>query len=152
MNKKKKEIPDYQLDLTPFISLLSVCICFLLLTVTWFQVGALSVKQALGQKKESHLKQEDPIQLWVYMRSKKQLEVSVKKGGKTLSQKKIHSTEVLDWNVPLFKKHIKELKTSHSHLEEVFVLPTANTLYENIITVMDTLRQEGLVSIGLTSL
>ena len=157
MNRNNKETPDYQLDLTPFISLLSVCICFLLLTVTWFQVGALSVKQAQGGEPESRTKKEEPSRLWIYMNPKKQIEVYVKRGGRSLSRKLISNTkntntEELDWNFQTFYKHIVQLKKSYSDLEEVFILPSADILYENIVKVMDELRQEELFSIGLIPL
>ena len=153
MNRKNKETPDYQLDLTPFISLLSVCICFLLLTVTWFQVGALSVKQAQGGKPDPAQNKQEPNRLWIYMKSKKQIEVYVKRGKKTLSRKRIPpSAEELDWNFQTFHKHITQLKKSYSDLEEVFILPSADILYESIVKVMDKLREEKLLSIGLTPL
>ena len=69
---------DYQLDLTPFISLLSVCICFLLLTVAWFQVGALSVKQAIGAKGQG-IDEGDKLYLWIYMKTSRETEVQLKK-------------------------------------------------------------------------
>ena len=157
MKPNNKETPDYQLDLTPFISLLSVCICFLLLTVTWFQIGALSVKQAIGGEPVSGAKQEEPSQLWVYMKPKKQIEVYLKRGEKTLSRKTILNiqnpdTEEWDWNFQTFHQYISQLKKSYSDLEEVFILPSADILYENIIKIMDKLRQEKLFSIGLTPL
>jgi len=44
----KKEKPSTEIDLVAFISLLSVCICFLLLTTIWVQIGSMNVKQAIG--------------------------------------------------------------------------------------------------------
>lgn len=152
MSRKNKETPDYQLDLTPFISLLSVCICFLLLTVTWFQIGALSVKQALGGQPAAEAKKEEPKQLWVYMKSGKRLEVYLKRGKKTLSRKLIPKTEEPGWDFQAFHQYIARLQKGSSNLEEVFILPSADVLYENIIKVMDKLRQEKLLSIGLTPL
>ena len=47
MRKNKKHL-DFELNLVPFIDLLSVCICFLLITAVWLNVGSLNVKQAVG--------------------------------------------------------------------------------------------------------
>ena len=54
---QKKEL-DAQLNLTPFIDLLSTCVCFLLITAVWIQIGTVEVKQSYGtsakkQEKES---------------------------------------------------------------------------------------------------
>ena len=146
MSRNKRSV-DYQLDLTPFISLLSVCICFLLLTVTWFQVGALSVKQVMGVSSSAD-QIKSVSKLWVYMKSKKQIEVHLKKSKNTISRKVIKASE-LDWNFKEFYQHIARLKKQHSSLSEVFILPEANVIYQDIIKVMDKLRQEGLFSIGL---
>ena len=39
---------DFEINLTPFIDLFSVLICFLLLTAVWIQIGSMDVKQAVG--------------------------------------------------------------------------------------------------------
>ena len=41
-----------EVNLVPFIDLLSVCICFLLISAVWLNVGSLQVKQALGTAAE----------------------------------------------------------------------------------------------------
>ncbi|MCB0394015.1 MAG: biopolymer transporter ExbD, partial [Bdellovibrionales bacterium] len=47
MSIKKKAL-DPEIDLIAFISLLSVCICFLLLTSIWVQIGSMNFKQSIG--------------------------------------------------------------------------------------------------------
>jgi len=100
----------------------------------------------------ANVKKEEPKQLWVYMKSGNQLEIYLKKGEKTLSRKFIPKTEEPGWDFQTFHRYIARLQKSSSNLEEVFILPTADILYENIIKVMDKLRQEKLLSIGLTPL
>ena len=147
MSKRKQEV-DYQLDLTPFISLLSVCICFLLLTVAWFQVGALSVKQVMGAGVGAE-KQEDKLTLWVYMKAKNQIEVRLKKGSKAVSQEIITSLESA-FDFKKFKKHIKKLKSQQAGLNEVFIIPQEKAVYEDIIKIMDGVRQAGIFTMGLS--
>jgi biopolymer transport protein TolR len=48
MGHGKKKHLDFEVNLIPFIDLLSTCICFLLLTAVWLNVGVLNVKQAVG--------------------------------------------------------------------------------------------------------
>lgn len=146
MSKNKQEV-DYQLDLTPFISLLSVCICFLLLTVAWFQIGALSVKQAMGAGAVEE-KQKDKLTLWVYLRSENKIEIRLKKGSQFVSQQMISSVEDA-FDFKKFKKYIFDLKTKQAGLNEVFILPQKTAVYEDIVKIMDGIRQSGLFSIGL---
>ena len=44
--KRKNLNPE--VNLVPFIDLLSVCICFLLVSAVWLQLGSLQIKQSLG--------------------------------------------------------------------------------------------------------
>jgi len=118
--------------------------------VTWFQVGALSVKQAQGGEPAPDTKKE-PARLWIYMKDQKKIEVYVKREGKSLSQKLIKKKQS-DWDFQTFHQYISGIKKAYSDLDEVFILPTADTLYENIVKLMDKLRQENLLSIGLTPL
>jgi len=46
--KQKKKTLDAELNLIPFINVLAMCICFLLITAVWFQVTSVPVKQSHG--------------------------------------------------------------------------------------------------------
>ena len=145
-----KNDTDYQLDLTPFISLLSVCICFLLLTVAWFQVGALSVKQVMGAGAGAgEGKQEDKLTLWVYMRAGNKIEARLKKGNKAISQRVINP-EQEDFDFQKFQQHVSQLKSQQADLNEVFIFPKEKTVYEDIVKIMDGIRQAGIFSMGLS--
>ena len=139
---------DYQLDLTPFISLLSVCICFLLLTVAWFQVGALSVKQVMGAGVGEE-KQEDKLTVWVYMKSENKIEVRLKKGNKAVSQKIIGSLKDT-FDFKQFTKYVTGLKSQKAELKEAFIFPQKKAAYEDIVKIMDGIRQAGIFSMGLS--
>ena len=149
MPSRNKKDFDYQLDLTPFISLLSVCICFLLLTVAWFQVGALSVKQVMGAG-SGETKKEDKLTLWVYIRSNNNIELILKKGGKSVSQKTIRSSLDRKFDFKEFKKYMKSLKKQQADLNEVFIFPQEKALYEDIVKIMDKVRQAGIFNMGLS--
>ena len=137
---------DYQLDLTPFISLLSVCICFLLLTVAWFQIGSLSIKQVMGGAQG--VKKEDNFSLWILLDQKK-IEVRLKQGEKSLSQKMIGSSDKKD-KFKEFKKYIADLKRQQSDLSEAFIFPQERVVYEDIVKIMDGVRQAGIFNMGLS--
>ena len=147
MSKKKQEV-DYQLDLTPFISLLSVCICFLLLTVAWFQVGSLSVKQVMGAGAGAE-KPEDKLTLWVYIQNENQIEVRLKKGSQSVSQQVISSLDSA-FDFKKFKKYVIDLKNRQAGLNEAFIIPQKSAVYEDIIKIMDGVRQAGIFNMGLS--
>ena len=149
MSRKIKNF-DYQLDLTPFISLLSVCICFLLLTVAWFQIGSLSVKQVMGGKDQGVQKENKPS-LWVYMKDQNRFEVRFKRGEKSLSRKIINSLDhEKSFNFKELKEYVTDLKKRESDLKEVFIFPREKAVYEDIVKVMDDIRQAGIFNMGLS--
>src|SRR5258708_1644931 len=48
-NGGKKEL-NFDLDLLPIISILAVCVCFLLSMAVWIPIGTVGMQQALGEK------------------------------------------------------------------------------------------------------
>lgn len=152
MGRSKKNNFDNQLDLTPFISLLSVCICFLLVTVAWYQVGSLSMKQVMGGDM-SQASTEKKRSLWIVMEPQNVLLVKIKKGDRELNQKTIKAEikeqeKHFDFNT--FKVHISSLKKQMPDLNQAFILPEKNTVYEDLIKVMDGVRQVGIFNLGVS--
>ena len=153
---KKDNSYDYQLDLTPFISLLSVCICFLLVTVAWYQVGSLSMKQVLGGD-TSEVSEDNKPSLWIHLQSRDNILVKIKKGKRKLSQKIIPPLDTQTeeenkktLNYPELKKYVATMKKQIPNLEQAFILPKKNTVYEDLIKVMDHVRQSGVFNLGVS--
>ena len=66
--KHSKKVLDFEVNLIPFIDLLSVSICFLLITAVWMNVGSMNVKQAVGGQAQEDTKRSP--QVWVRMTAK----------------------------------------------------------------------------------
>ncbi len=152
----RKDDYDYQLDLTPFISLLSVCICFLLVTVAWYQVGSLTMKQVMGGD-TSEVSEKNKPSLWIHLESKKRILIKTKIGKKYISQKIINSQKVKDiqklekeFNHKDFKKYVLSVKKQIPDLNQAFILPKSDIIYEDIIKIMDGVRQSGVFSLGVS--
>jgi len=150
----KKTNYDYQLDLTPFISLLSVCICFLLVTVAWYQVGSLSMKQVLGGDTSGASDEHQPS-LWIHLESEQHMLVKIKKNKKYISKKKIYashlkSTKDTHFNYKGLKKYVVVIKKQVPNLNQAFILPKSDIRYEELIKVMDYIRQAGIFNLGVS--
>ena len=150
---RKKESVSYQLDLTPFISLLSVCICFLLLTVAWFQIGSLSMKQVLGGDTSEGVAKKKPS-LWVHLNRANQIRVQLKEVSPSQKQwgRRVIASKKGELNYVPFYKHVKVVKKGIPNIEQAFILPQASTSYEDIIRVMDQLRRVGIFNLGISPL
>src|SRR5262245_63027597 len=52
---RKKQL-NFELNLVPFIDVLSVCICFLLVTAVFINLGSIPVSQAVGSQADKEKK------------------------------------------------------------------------------------------------
>lgn len=78
MRPHKKHL-DFELNLVSFIDLLSVCICFLLITAVWLNVGSVNVKQAVGG--QSQAETEKKPMMWVMLGENGDLTLDLKEAG-----------------------------------------------------------------------
>ena len=149
--KQKREV-NTEVDLVAFISLLSVCICFLLLTSIWIQIGSMNVKQAVGgQSVEAKPKPE----MWVVMNTKGDLSFklrhSPRKITRSFGNSKIKSVD----GKPDFEKleaFLVKLTGDFSSLSMALIRPAEKTPFEDIIHVMDIFRESGIEDLGVTPL
>lgn len=140
----KKDL-NFELNLLPVFDILSVCICFLLMTVVWVEIRSLETKQAIGG--QSLEETESRNSLWVSIDEVKNLTFTLKfPDAKENSFTFKAQSGILDWNkINLIIKNNIKVKVEIAHL-----LPTKTTKYEEIIKLMDLLKQNGIKDIGLS--
>ena len=73
---------DAEVNLVPFIDLLSMCICFLLVTAVWIQIGSLQVKQSHGSEAAALSRQASEMDIEFH--SPQLVEISIKQNGKSI--------------------------------------------------------------------
>ena len=149
---KQKKAVNTEVDLVAFISLLSVCICFLLLTTIWIQIGSMNVKQAIGgQAAEAKPKPE----MWVVVHKEGELRFQLRhaprKIQKTFGKTKIPGIE----GKPDFKQlesFLGQVTSEFSDLSMALIRPAEKTPFEDLIQIMDTFREVGIEDLGVTPL
>lgn len=148
---RNKKSLDVELNLVPFIDLLSVCICFLLITAVWIQVGSMNTKQAVGgQAAEDTTKKPT---MWVYMQDAGQLVLDVRdaKLPANLSKIKVDGKD----GKPDFEKVaevVSAIKTAEPALRTALIQPLAGSVYEDIIELMDQFKKTGMIDLGVSPL
>ncbi|MGZ3743211.1 MAG: ExbD/TolR family protein [Pseudobdellovibrionaceae bacterium] len=151
MRKHGKHL-DFEINLIPCIDLLSVCICFLLLTAVWLHVGSLNVKQAMGGQSQGETPKK-PL-LWVYMGEGGQLSLKVQQSSlvpSTLANLKLPGLEG-HANFPEVNRILAQLKTKDPDLKTALIQPQAQSSYEEIIALMDECKKLGLTDLGIAPL
>ncbi|MCO5114449.1 MAG: biopolymer transporter ExbD [Bdellovibrionaceae bacterium] len=154
MKRDKKNL-DVEVDLVSFISLLSVCICFLLLTAVWIQIGSLNVKQAVGGQSAAETKKVPAV--WTQMQKDGSLVLKFQDFPNTAlrslgKQTVVNPGEEGKINYEELEAKLASLIKVVPDLNTGLILPLGDTEYENVIQLMDNLKKSGLTNLGVSPL
>lgn len=148
--KHKKHL-DFELNLIPFIDLLSTCICFLLITAVWMQIGSLNVKQAVGGQPASETEKKPTA--WIFMEKDGAITFDVRDSSLKAELRK-STIPAKDGKLDLetVTKLAADLRTVEPSLKTALIQPKAETSYEDIVDLMDTVKKAGLGDLGVVPL
>ena len=151
MKHSKKHL-DFEVNLIPFIDLLSVSICFLLITAVWLNVGSMNVKQAVGGQAQEDTKK-SPL-VWVRMTAQGDLDLEVQESSLVPAGMRKLRIAMTDNKVDMagLEKAIGSLRALEPSLNTGLIQPTASTTYEDIIDVMDKMKKNGMNDLGVSPL
>lgn len=148
---KKKEL-NAELNLTPFIDLLSTMVCFLLITAVWIEIGSVEIKQSKGTQAQESKK--ESYDLDVVFNSDKKISLNLKKGSRRV--KRIIVNEA-DFDTSLTKldtliaTKIKNFKNKAIDIATATVTPNSKVEYGNMVRALDVLRKNEIINIGVLS-
>ena len=151
MKKNGKHL-DFELNLIPFIDLLSTCICFLLLTAVWIQIGSMDVKQAIGGQPVAEAAKK--ATLWIHLSETGDMDMDVQDSLKVPAnlRKARLASEAGKVNEAQLNAWLGSLKQIEPGIETALIQPKTGTEYELIIDVMDQLKKNGLTDMGVVPL
>ena len=149
-HKKRKHL-DFELNLIPFIDLLSTCICFLLITAVWIQVGTMNVKQSVGGQASSETAKK--ATLWINLSGSGDIQIEAKDSRLPAKLSKVRIAGLSGKpNVAQMETALSAMRTTDPSLATALIQPQANSVYEDIIELMDHVKKTGIVSLGVTPL
>ena len=151
MRHGKKHL-DFEINLIPFIDLLSACICFLLLTAVWVQVGSMDVKQAVGGQPASETVKKPTI--WVQMGAAGEVTLTVQDTNKIPAKLRKLVVKGIDSKLDItqLSTALTELKNLEPELRTALIQPQAQSVYEDMIALMDQFKKQGLIDLGVSPL
>jgi biopolymer transport protein TolR len=151
--KEKKE-GTFELDLLPVISLMSILICFLLLTAVWTQIGSLNIEQGLGQESASDAATKKTASVWIMLKSNGEVRVKMMDSPSTpaaLQEKSfLVGSSGKGWQA--VEKHTSDLKRSLPALKTALIMPEGRVNYGDVIRLMDRLKILEIGEIGIAPL
>ncbi len=147
----RKKSMNFELNLIPFIDVLSTCICFLLVTAVFINLGSFHVSQAVGSAKANE--QEKPKgtvtasfggQGDVRFETKdipgvKGSMITIKgEGGK------INFSRTEEW--------IRAFASQHTEVKTVLLMPNPYSKYDDLIQLMAQFKKSSMDQIGIAPL
>ena len=133
-------------NLIPFIDLLSVCICFLLITAVWVQLGVLEVKQTQGTSASVG---KDGFEIGLVLLDTRSVQMELKKNGRIVKKQKIkgESLEGLQSSIEETTKKFRSL--SKNQVTSAILTPHKSVDYGHLVALMDTLRRNEITNLGV---
>ncbi len=139
--------PTAELNLVPFIDILSTCICFLLMTTIWIQLGSFNISQAAGS---SGAQEKNPPSIAVDLKPSGEVKL-------TMKDLPGHKNQVVD-SVPArggeidfatFAAKMNQIHASYPDLKTVMLMPTQGIKFDDVIKTMQVFRDRQMAQIGL---
>jgi biopolymer transport protein TolR len=140
----KKDL-NFELNLLPIFDILSVCICFLLMTVVWIEVAGLKSSQSVGAA--SGAAEKKPT-LFVRANNSGDLEIEVKNSKQ--NSKFTVSTVRGEMNWDQLDKVLSQVRVSDPLLITGIIVPSEKFEYGNLIHVMDEVKKSGIRDMGIS--
>ena len=141
---------DAELNLVSFIDLLSMCICFLLMTAVWLEVGSLQIKQSHGTEAAPTVSQSHEIDLTVD--SPTSLQFVIKKGGKSVQKQQLKAGSVDELSKQLnsaMASFVGSPAGKANPISAAMITSGASVSYGDLIRLMDALRRNQIVNLGV---
>lgn len=147
---KKEKSLDFEINILPILDILSVLICFLLLTAVWMQVGTIDTKQAIGDNSTAGAV--NPPSLWVTLQKDGSVQLSLRDipKAKTLEDRVARTQAGVNWQS--LESKIQALKAQWPELKTGIVMPEARSSYGDVIRIMDQLKKNQFEGVGLSPL
>lgn len=146
-----KKKMNFELNLVPFIDVLSTCICFLLVTAVFINLGSIHVSQAVGtEKNEDSKKDKGTVTASLGHRGEIRFQVKdvpgIRASEVTIAgdQGKVDLKRSGEW--------IKSFAMAHADVKTVMIMPNPYSKYDELIQLMSLFKQSSMDQIGVAPL
>ncbi|MNK11967.1 colicin uptake protein TolR [compost metagenome] len=148
-NNNDKDL-NFEINILPILDILSVLICFLLLTAVFVQIGTIDTKQAIGDNSVEGAK--NPPSLWVTVEADGTMQLSMRDLPKSQTHEVPVARAAKGVNWVAFQQKIQAIKEKWPELKTGIVRPKEQTSYGDVIKIMDQLKKLEIDRVGLSPL
>ncbi|HET8800222.1 MAG TPA: biopolymer transporter ExbD [Marinobacter sp.] len=142
MRRKHRRLrSEVDLDITPFMNLMIVLVPVLLLNMVFAHTSVLELNFPTGESLSAEQAEELQIQVVIY---NDRLVVADNQGGviKNIPQREG------EYDYALLKDVMKEIKHRVPDKKDIIIMPSRQTSYQSLVSVMDTVRSYEAVVAG----
>lgn len=149
-SRKGKRAMNFELNLVPFIDVLSTCICFLLVTAVFINLGAFHVNQAVGNApQDNRTKPQGSVTVNFGHGGVVRFEVKDVKGAPAQTtingqNGKIDYKKTEAW--------IKSFSNRFNNVKMVLMMPNPSSKYDDLIQMMAQFKAASMDQIGIAPL
>lgn len=139
---------NVELNLVPFIDLMSMCISFLLITAVWTQVDMIQIGSSIYGKKTESGQVDVPKKEQVMLKlDVNQTGYVVNLGSNTFRIPKVNS----DYDPKTLLNQLKDIKTKYPDKTDAMISLLDEVKYNELIRGMDQLMQAGFPEISIAT-
>ncbi len=152
-SKGRRKSLDAEINLVPFIDLLSMCICFLLMTAIWVEISSIQIKQILGTAAPAVTK--DAVDLQVRFLPGKDMSVQLERAGQVVQSFKV-SGDSYEQKLNQLSNYVGTLMNALLTAQSgegpnvtARIIPSASFNYAELIQVLDMIRGYGIANLAV---
>ncbi len=143
-----KRTTDFELNLVPFIDLMSTCISFLLITAVWTQVSMIQIGSSIYGKKTDTGQVEQPP------KDQSVLKIDINNRGYVVNlgkQSLLIPKVAGEFDQNSLTEQLKNLKASHPEKNDGIITLLDEIKYDELIKGMDSLMTAGFPEIAIAT-
>ena len=141
---------NHEINLTPFIDLLSTMVCFLLISAVWVQIGSVEVKQSKGTQAQASKKLQYEMDL--QFKNSKAISFVIKRNGRRVRRFTVkgenNKAMAANFNNTL-KDWLNTKQGKRAKVEAALVTPKRGVNYGDLMATLDVLRRNQIINIGV---
>lgn len=145
-NDSNKKSIDFEVNLVPFIDMLSTCLSFLLLTMVWTYVGTVDTNQAIGAETASG---NNPPSLVVQLDKDNSFDFQLK-DVKSGNRNFLIRAEKGEANWSKVGTFLSALRKEYPEITTSVVLTRPKVTYGHIIQTVDQLKKAEFKDVGIS--
>ena len=149
MSEAKREL-NFELDLLPIISVLAVCICFLLYVAAWTPLGVVKSDQAFGETSTKGT--DNPASVFAMIKDNGELDLTVKDvldAPKELVHRTIDGVGG-QINYDELNQYLTVIHSRMPQIKVAVVMPHHASDVETVIKTMDQFKKYEFKDVGLS--